>query len=143
MNARLLSAFLLGLLLSLTAPIASWAATPTETATQVRNQWAEAKKAYEAAIKPYANKPEHAALLKQYGDTLDKTNQALERYLELKLASPPTPANKITPVVDQLAGNLATLRRLQRGAKGGLVTVLGTALAQHNQVAQNALKNMR
>ena len=145
----LLPALLLGLTLTTTVALPASAAapakvaTPAETAAQVRSQWAEAKKAYEAAVKPYAGKPEYAATLKQFGETLDATGLALEQYLTLKLAAPPTPATKITPVVDQIAKNLTTLRALQGKAGSGLVTVLGAALGQHNQITQNALKNMR
>lgn len=136
-------AWLGSVLLTLAVSLSAWAATPTEIATQVRDQWTEARKGYLTAIKPYADKPEHAKLLQQYTETLDKCGQSLEQYLTLRLASPPTPATKITPVVDQLAKNLAALRALQGKASGSLATVLGTALSQHNQVTQTALKNMR
>ncbi len=145
----ILPVLLIGLAVAAGLPTQSWAAAktkiaaPAETADQVRNQWAEAKKVYLAAIKPYADKPEHAALLKQYGETLDLAGQALDQYLALKLASPPAPADKITPVVDQIAKHLVALRSMQGKAGGSLVTVLGAALSQHNQITQNALKNMR
>jgi hypothetical protein len=136
-------AWLGGLLCLLSLSLAALAATPAETATQVRNQWAEARKTYLAAIQPYADKPEHAKLVQQYTEALDMCGQSLEQYLALKLASPPTPTAKLTPVVDQLAKNLAALRSLQGKAGGNLATVLGKALSQHNQITQTALKNMR
>jgi hypothetical protein len=115
----------------------AWALTNAELAAQVRSQWATAQKGYQEAIKPYAG----TALAVQYTDTLTKTGTLLEQYITLKLAA--APATQITPVVDQLVKNLGLLRTLQGKATGDMLTVLGTALTQHNLATQNALKNMR
>ncbi len=126
----------------LTAPTAS-AATPADTAKQVRDNWAKTRQAYLDSVQPYAGQPAHAALIKQYTEALDKTGAALENYLNLKLATPAAPAAKLTPAVDLLIKSLTALRSLRGKATGPLVNVLGSALGQQNEVAQTALKNMR
>lgn len=136
------SAFCLALFLAL-APVASIpvlaaSGTPAEIASQTRDNWDKARVAYLASVKPYENQ----ALVAQYTLALDKAGASLERYLELKLATPATPPAKLTPAVDRLVKDLTALRKLRGKAKGPLANVLGTALAQHNQIAQTALKNM-
>jgi hypothetical protein len=117
--------------------VSAEAATSAELAAQVRSQWATAQQNYQAAIKPYAG----TALAVQYTDTLNKTGALLDQYIALKLAA--APAAQITPVVDQMVKNLGLLRTLQSKATAPMLTVLGTALSQHNLAAQSALMNMR
>jgi hypothetical protein len=131
--------FLITLMLGLAAPMLAWAASPAEVAAQARDQWAKARVAYLDSIKPHAADP----LVAQYTAALDKAGKSLENYLALKTASPAPKATALTPAVDQLVKDLAALRVLQGKAKGSLATALGGALAQHNQVTQTALKNMR
>lgn len=139
MHAQRIRNFILTLvaLFTLSFGVSALAATTAELAAQVRTQWATAQKGYQEAIKPYAGTP----LAVQYTDTLNKTGTLLEQYISLKLAA--APAAQITPVVDQLIKNLGLLRVLQGKATGDMLTVLGTALTQHNLATQNALKNMR
>lgn len=139
-------ALCLALLLAPTAAttvLAADAATPAEIAAQTRASWAKSRDAYLALVKPYQGTPADAALVTQYTAALDKTGSTLEQYLALKLASPATPADKLTPVVDQLYKDLLVLRAIRSKATGGLATALGTALTQHNLVTQTALANMR
>jgi hypothetical protein len=117
--------------------------TTTVSATQVREQWAKAKKSYQDSIAPYAGQAQHAALIKDYNSALDDTGKSLETFIKLKLSSPPSPASEMTPAVDQLAKNLGRLKTLQGKASGDVLTVLGGALKQQQQITQNALKNMR
>lgn len=119
------------------------AATPAEVATQVRTNWAKAKEGYLAAVKPHQGTAANAALITQYTAALDKAGVSLEKFIGLKLAGPATPATSMTAAVDQLAKDLMALRVLNTKATGPLATALGTALSQHNQVAQTALANMR
>ena len=130
---------LMTLLLSLVAPLSAWGATSAEVAAQVRAQWTKVRSSYLASVKPYAGDP----LVPQYTLALDKAGKSLEKFLQLKLSSPPAAPAKLTPVVDQLAKDLAALRLLQGKASGSLATALGAALAQQSQVTQTALKNMR
>ncbi len=127
------------LLLGLAAPLAAWAATSADVATQVRGQWAKARVDYLAAVKPYAANP----LVPQYTKALDKAGQSLEKFIQLKSSSPAAAPTTLTPAVDQLSKDLTALRLLKGKASGNLATVLGRALAQQNQVSQYALKNMR
>lgn len=120
---------------------AATAATPADVAQQARANWAQTRAALLEAVKPYQAKD--AALIGQYTAALDKAGASLENYLALKLASPPTPANKLTPAVDRLIKDLTELRKLRGKAKGSLANVLGDALTKHNEIAQTALKNMR
>jgi hypothetical protein len=130
---------LMTLMLTLSTPFSAWAASSEEVAAQVRDQWAKARVAYLASVKPHAADP----LVPQYTAALDKAGESLEKYLALKLASPAPQATALTPAVDQLVKDLGALRVLQGKAKGKLATALGGALAQHNLVTQTALKNMR
>lgn len=127
----------------LLAPFAALAATPAETAAQIRSDWAKAKQAYLASVQPYASQPANATLVAQYTAALDKTGATLEKYIALKLTTPAPPATTVTPVVDQLIKDLAALRTLNGKATGPLVNVLGNALSQHSLTTQTALKNMR
>lgn len=131
--------FLMTLMLGLATPMFAWAASPAEVAAQARDQWAKARVAYMASVKPHATDP----LVAQYTTALDKAGKSLDQYLTLKTASPAPQATALTPAVDQLVKDLAALRVLQGKAKGSLATALGAALAQHNLVTQTALKNMR
>lgn len=110
---------------------------------QVRSQWAGMRKTYQDSIAPYAGQPEHAALLKEYNATLDDTGKALEEYIALKQSTPAAPPATLTPAVDKLINNLTRLKSLQGKASGKLITVLGDALKQQQQITQNAIKNMR
>jgi len=130
---------LVTLLLSLVAPLSAGAATSAEVAVQVREQWATVRSSYVASVKPYATNP----LVPQYTLALDKAGKSLEKFLQLKLSSPPATPATLTPAVDQLAKDLVALRLLQGKASGNLATALGAALARHSQVTQTALKNMR
>ena len=49
----------------------------------------------------------------------------------------------MTPAVDRLVKNLTQLKLLQGKAKGKLITIIGGALKQQQQITQNAIKNMR
>lgn len=139
MKTNTIRLILLTLLLSLVAPLSAWSATSVEVAAQVREQWTKVRSSYLASVKPYAANP----LVPQYTLALDKAGMSLEKFLELKLSSPPAAPATLTPVVDQLAKDLVALRLLQGKASGNLATALGAALAQHGQVTQTALKNMR
>lgn len=142
---RLMSIFVLSLTVLL-GPIAIapvHAATPPEIADQVRANWAQARADYLAAIKPYKGTAEYGPLLTQYTAALNKTGNALDQYLALKLANPPATPEQLTPVVDQMIKNMSALRTLNGKASGPLVNILGTALSQHSLAAQTALKNMR
>jgi hypothetical protein len=139
MQANRYRLFLMTLMLALSTPMSAWAASSTDVAAQVRAQWAEARVAYLASVKPHTADP----LVAQYTKALDKAGKSLDKYLELKSASPAPKATALTPAVDQLVKDLGALRVLQGKAKGKLATALGAALAQHNQVTQTALKNMR
>jgi hypothetical protein len=108
-------------------------------ADQVRAQWEGARKAYLEAIAPYNGQAQHAALLQEYTAALDETGKSLEAYIKAKQSNPAG----LTPAVDQLTKNLTQLKTLQAKAKGNLITVLGGALKQQQQVTQNAIKNMR
>lgn len=119
------------------------AATPAETAMQLRTQWAKTKADYLASVQPYESQPASATLVKQYSVALDKAGASLENYIALKLATPATATAKMTPAVDQLIKDLAALRKLRAKAKGPVANVLGAALTQHNEITQAALKNMR
>lgn len=110
---------------------------------QVRAQWADMRKTYQDSIAPYAGQPEHAALLKEYNAALDDTGKALEEYIALKQTAPTAPPATLTPAVDKLVNNLTRLKGLQGKASGKLITVLGDALKQQQQITQNAIKNMR
>lgn len=147
---RLIPAALLStaILLGQALPVAMFAteavaATAEETAAQVRANWAKAREAYLASVQPYQGVAANATLITQYTAALDKTGVSLEKYLTLKLASPATPAEQITPVVDQLYKDLLTLKALRSKATGGLATALANALSQENLITQNALANMR
>jgi len=139
MQTNLFRLFIMTLMLGLTTPIVAWAANPAEVAAQVRDQWAKARVTYLASVKPHTADP----LVGQYTTALDKAGKSLDNFLTLKTASPAPQATALTPAVDQLVKDLAALRVLQGKAKGSLATALGSALAQHNQVTQTALKNMR
>ncbi len=139
MKTSTLRLILMTLLLSLVAPLSAWAATSAEVAAQVREQWTKVRSGYLASVKPYAADP----LVPQYTLALDKAGKSLEKFLALKSSSPAAAPATLTPVVDQLAKDLAALRLLQGKASGNLATALGAALAQHSQVTQTALKNMR
>jgi hypothetical protein len=119
------------------------AATPAETAEQVRANWAKARETYLASVQKYNTTSANKTLITQYTAALDKTGASLENYLKLKLASPATPADKMTPAVDQLYKDLLMLKAIRSKATGGLATTLGTALTQQNQATQTALANMR
>lgn len=142
MNASLFRSILLSLCLGLFIPMSAQAGN-AEVADQVRQQWTKATQAYTAAVQPYASNPQYAPLVKEFSATLDSTGQALEQYIKLRLASPPPAPALVTPVIDQLIKNMGKLRSLGSKASGKLVTVLGTALNQHSQATQTALKNMR
>lgn len=139
MKSNTIRRIVMTLLLSLAAPLSAWSATPAEVAAQVREQWAKVRTTYLASVKPYAADP----LVPQYTVALDNAGKSLEKFLALKSSSPAAAPATLTPVVDQLAKDLATLRLLQGKASGNLATALGAALAQHSQVTQTALKNMR
>lgn len=139
MKTNTIRLILMTLLLSLAAPFSAWAATSAEVAAQVREQWTKVRSSYVASVKPYAADP----LVPQYTLALDKAGKSLEKFLELKSSSPAAAPATLTPVVDQLAKDLVALRLLQGKASGNLATALGAALAQHSQVTQTALKNMR
>lgn len=121
----------------------SHAATPAEIAAGVRTQWAESKKKLEAAVAPLAGQPAHADLISKYLKATDKTGELLDQYLKLKLATPPAAPAVLTPVVDQLIKSLTSLKTLKGQAKGPLINVLGSAVAQQQETAQNAMKNIR
>lgn len=142
MRAMIL-AFCLAVLLGSTMTTPAFAATPAEIADQVRANWAQARAGYLAAIKPYKGTAEYGPLLTQYTAALNKTGNALDQYLALKLANPPATPEQLTPVVDQMIKNMSALRTLNGKASGPLVNILGTALSQHSLAAQTALKNMR
>jgi hypothetical protein len=125
------------------AAVAATAGTPAEVAQQARAKWTRSREAYLASVQPFQAQPGQAALIGQYTAALDKAGASLEHYIALKLATPATPAAKLTPAVDRLIKDLAALRTLRGKAKGPLANVLGTALSQHNEAAQTALKNMR
>ncbi len=136
--------FALFSLFSFTALIpVSLAATPAEIAAGVRTKWAESKKNLEAAVKPLAGQPAHAELITKYLQATDKTGELLDQYLKLKLVTPPTAPAVLTPVVDQLIKSLTSLKTLKGQAKGPLINLLGSAVAQQQETAQNALKNIR
>lgn len=115
------------------------ATATTLNAEQVRAQWEGAKKAYQDAIAPYAGQAQHTALVQEYTAALDETGKSLEAYIKAKQGNPAA----LTPAVDQLTKNLTQLKSLQAKAKGNLITILGGALKQQQQVTQNAIKNMR
>lgn len=136
-------ALCLAFLLSPLASTQAVAATPAEIAAQVREQWAKNREAYLASVQPYAGQAAYASQVQNFTAALDKAGAALENYLTLKLASPPTPAAQLTPAVDQLTKDMGALRVLYRNTTGPLVNVLGTALSQHSATTQTALKNMQ
>jgi hypothetical protein len=119
------------------------AASATVSVEQVRAQWATMRKAYLDGVAPYAGQPQFAALLKEYKAALDETGASLEAYIALKQAGAATPPAALTPAVDKLIANLTRLKTLQGRASGNLITVLGSALKQQQQITQNAIKNMR
>jgi hypothetical protein len=137
--------------LVLGAPLAPALATDAEatvvatpfSAEQVRAQWAAARKAYLDSIAPYAADPRYVVLIKDYTLALDDTGKSLEAYIKLKLTTPPVAPVVMTPAVDLLVKNLTRLKTLQAQAQGNLITVLGGALKQQQQITQNAIKNMR
>jgi hypothetical protein len=133
--------FSLGFIAALT-PV-SYAATPAEIAADVRTQWAESRKKLEASVAPLAEQPAHAELISQYLKATDKTGELLDQYLKLKLATPPTAPAVLTPVVDQLIKSLTSLKTLKGQAKGPLINLLGSAVAQQQETAKNAMKNIR
>ncbi len=132
--------------MAVTAPFAfaqAEAATPVVSIDQVRAQWAGMRKTYLDSIAPYAGQPQYAALLKDYSAGLDETGAALEAFIALKQANPPAAPAVLTPAVDRLINDLTRLKTLQGKASGNLITVLGSALKQQQQITQNAIKNMR
>lgn len=131
------------LTLSLASAMPALAATPSETAAQVRAKWATASNTYLTSSNPYQSQATYAATVKLYTDAMNKTGATLEQYLNLKLAVPATPADKLTPVIDQLYVNMNAQRAARAKATGPLVTIMGTALTQHNEAVQTALINMR
>lgn len=137
------SALCLALLLGPAAYAPAWSADMATIATQVRSNWAQTRDAYLASVKPYAGTSANASLIGQYTTALDKTGVSLEKFLTLKMASPATPAEQMTPAIDQLYKDLLALKAIRSKATGGLATALGNALTQQNQVAQTALANMR
>lgn len=117
------------------------AATPAEVADQVRTNWAKAKTAYLASVKPYTVVAANVTLINQYTAATDKAGATLEKYLSLKLAG--SAPEEVTPVVDQLSKDLLAMKAIRAKATSGLGTALGTALTQQNLVTQTALANMR
>lgn len=122
---------------------ASAAAKATVSADQIRAQWATMKQAYLDSVAHYAGQPQFAGLIQEYSAALDETGQSLEAFIALKQTTPPVPATAMTPAVDRLVKNLTQLKLLQGKAKGKLITIIGGALKQQQQITQNAIKNMR
>ncbi|MFZ5482853.1 MAG: hypothetical protein ACOZB0_01365 [Pseudomonadota bacterium] len=129
--------------LSLAFSLSTFAATSAETAEQVRAKWSLAKTNLENAVKTYQSNTSYATAIQNYAQALDKAGVTLEQYLALKLASPATPPEKLTPVVDQLYKDLNAVRTLYSKSPKALLTTFGAAYSQHNEAAQTALKNMR
>jgi hypothetical protein len=119
------------------------AAAKPQTVEQIRSQWAAMKKTYLDSVAPLAGQPEHAALVQEYNVALDDTGKSLEAFIALKQANPPAAATQMTPAVDRLVKDLARMKALQGKAKGKLITIIGGALKQQQQITQNAIKNMR
>jgi hypothetical protein len=110
---------------------------------QIRAQWAAMKKTYQESVAPLAGQAKHAGLIKEYNTALDDAGKSLEAFIAIKQAYPPNAAEVMTPAVDKLVKDLGRLKSLQGKAKGNLVTILGGALKQQQQITQNAIKNMR
>lgn len=145
-RAFFLSATLMLGAVLLAAPAAQAEAAATTagvSAAQVRAQWASARQAYLDGIAPYVKQAQHSALLQEYTAALDDTGKSLEAFIALKLAKPAVAPSVMTPAVDQLTNHLMRLKTLQGKAKGNLISVLGGALKQQQQITQNAIKNMR
>jgi hypothetical protein len=119
------------------------AAVTAVSVDQVRGQWASAKKAYLDSIATYAGQAQYAGLLQEYTAALEETGKALEAYIALKQTNPPVAPAVMTPAVDRLTKGLTQLKTLQGKATGNLITILGGALKQQQQITQNAIKNMR
>ncbi|MFA5083151.1 MAG: hypothetical protein WC474_11440 [Hydrogenophilaceae bacterium] len=117
------------------------AATPAETASQVRANWAKSKEAYLASVKSYQVVAAYAKTISEYTAATDKAGATLDQYLNLKLAG--SPPEQVTPVIDQLSRDLLAMKAVRAKATGGLATSLGNALSQQNQITQTALSNMR
>ncbi len=119
------------------------AAATTVSADQIRSQWATMKKSYLDSVASLAGQPQHSAVIQEYNVALEDTGKSLEAFIALKQTTPPVATTVMTPAVDQLVKNLSRLKALQGKAKGNLVTIIGGALKQQQQITQNAIKNMR